>query len=110
MLVKIKRLTRAVPVTIGTDTTTATAVRMNDASSAALLVGPLTASVSLSIYAATATTEPGGIFADSGAAYSLTLTAATNSSAYALPDGLFGAAVIRLVGSVPVAGTVVMKT
>jgi hypothetical protein len=109
MQVKIKRLTRALPVTIGTDTPTATAVRMDDAAGVALLVGPLTASATVSIYGG-GDQDGGGVFVDAGSLYSLTLATATTSSCYSLPDGLFGAGVIRLVGSAPLTGTVILKT
>ena len=109
MQVRFKRLTRAVPVTITTDTTTATAVRMGDAAGVALLVGPLTASATVNVYGG-GDQDGGGMFADAGAAYALTLATATASSCYSLPDGLFGAAFIRLVGSAPLTGTVILKT
>ena len=109
MQVRIKRLTKVVSVTIGTDTTTATAVRMGDAAGVALLVGPLTASATVNIYGG-GDQDGGGMFADAGAAYALTLATATTSSCYSLPDGLFGAAFIRLVGSAPLTGTVILKT
>jgi len=107
MEVKLKRMSRAVPVTIGTDTTTATVVRLEDSAGVALLVGPLTASVTVNVYGGG---DQGAVFVDGGSVYTLTLTTATNSSIYALPDGLLGAQTIRLVGSATVDGTVVMKT
>ena len=109
MLLKLKRMTKVVPVTITTDTATATAVRMGDAAGVALLVGPLTASATVSIYGG-GDQDGGGVFVDAGSLYSLTLATATTSSCYALPDGLFGAGVIRLVGSAPLTGTVILKT
>jgi len=110
MEVKLNRMSRAVPVTIGTDTTTATVVRLEDSAGVALLVGPLTASVTVNVYGGGDQGSSGGVFADGGSVFTLTLTTATNSSIYALPDGLLGAQTIRLVGSATVDGTVVMKT
>jgi len=110
MQVKLKRFSRAVPVTIGTDATTATVVRMDDAAGVALLVGPMTAAVTVNVYGAADQSSSGGVFVEAGSLYSLTLATATTSSCYSLPDGLFGAAFIRLVGSAALTGTVVMKT
>jgi hypothetical protein len=110
MQVKLKRMTKAVPVTIGTDTTTASAVRLEDAAGFALLVGPLTASVTVNVYASNNEGDGGRPFVDGGSVFSLTLPADAGGSCHALPEGLFGAAVIRLVSSATLTGTVVMKT
>ena len=63
MLLKLKRMTKVVSVTIGTDTTTATAVRMGDAAGVALLVGPLTASATVNVYGG-GDQDGGGVFAE----------------------------------------------
>jgi hypothetical protein len=106
---KFKRVTRAAPVTIGTSTTSATAIRLDDAAGFALLVGPMTASATVNVYVAT-DDSGGGLLVDGGSVVTLALTASTTAGAYALPDALFGARVMRLVGSSPLTGTVVMKT
>lgn len=109
MIVRVSRSTMRQAATIGTATSSATAIRLEGAAGVAIFVGPLTASVSVSIFAGGSVDNPAALV-DGGALQTVPLAASTSSASYALPDALFASRYLWLVASSELSCTVAAKS
>lgn len=109
MIVRLKRSTRSQAATIGTATSSATAVRIEDAAGGVVIVGPLTASLSVTIYSGASDGSVAALV-DGGVVQTLPLAASTAPASYALPEPVFASRYLRLVATGETACTVAVKS
>ena len=107
---KIKRKTRAFTITLGTATSAATTLRVDDMAGGIISVGTMvTASASLQCWGAVAEAGPyRRMYGSDGSAADVTLApSTTDGRVYSLPDAVFAAPYIRIVsGTTNSTGTV----
>jgi hypothetical protein len=109
VIVNVSRSARSQAAMIGTATSSATAVRLEDAAGGVVSVGPLTASISVSMHCGWSENNVAALV-DGGALQTLTMAASPSAALYALPDSLFGARYLRLVAASETACTVTVKS
>jgi hypothetical protein len=108
--IKIKRRTRSVEITLGTATTAATTLRMEDMAGAVISVGTMvTASASLQMFGSVEADGPyRRVYGSDGEAADITLApSTTDGRIYSLPDAVFAVPYLRIVsGTTNSTGTI----